>query len=379
MRRFAIWIRLIAVVGFIVPLTATSVLANSAECRDLEARLASVSHGGDRTKLRRYERAIISQRQQLERARNRQANNGCSSFLSSIKPQCGEIRATVAKMERNLLDLERTKNRLAGGDASQEKARIRSEIARKGCGAVKEASGERRTGLFARLFGTRGQDANRNEPAPDEKEQSRPSRSSGLGNYRTLCVRTCDGYFFPIAYASSPQNFDRDTKACMAMCPGTEVELYYHRVPDEETDAMVSAVSGEPYTNMSTAFRYRDPDYQRPKACGCNTPKEFSIVAGEVPVENAAEEVREEAVFLPEPQWRPDPAEDPETRANRESGLTASAVARLLAPEISTREKMPTQIGEADEEKRVRVVGPAFLPDPEAAIDLRAPGRTELR
>jgi hypothetical protein len=30
-------------------------------------------------------------------------------------------------------------------------------------------------------------------------------------------------------------------------------------------------------------------------------------------------------------------------------------------------------------ERKVRVVGPAFLPDQGAAIDLRAPGRTEVR
>lgn len=385
MRRFANFIRLIAVVGFILPFAAFQASASSAECRDLEARLASVSHGGDRTKLRRYERAIISQKQQLERARNRQANNGCSSFLASIKSHCGEIRATVAKMERNLLQLERTKNQLAGGNAPNEKARIRSEMARKRCGATEAAnsSGQPAT-LFARLFGTRGQSA-RTEETQNEQENARSSASSGTGyrrgNHRTLCVRTCDGYFFPIAYASSPQNFDNDTKACMAMCPGTEVELYSHTVPDEETDAMVSTVTGKPYTDLATAFRYRDPDYQRPKTCGCNQPKAFSIIAGEAPDADATDTAMEESqVFLPEPQWRPDPAEDPETRANREGGLTASAVAKLLAPDITVNEVVATAAGDAEaEEKRIRVVGPAFLPDPEAAIDLRAPGRTELR
>ena len=385
MQRFAKFIRLIGAVGFILPLVAFQASANSAECRDLEARLASISHGGDRTKLRRYERAVISQRQQLERARNRQTNNGCSSFLASIKSHCGEIRATVAKMERNLLQLERTKNQLAGGNAPKEQARIRSEMARKRCGATVEAnkSGQPTT-FFARLFGTRGQNAGGQE-APDGKANTRSSTSFGTGyrrgNHRTLCVRTCDGYFFPIAYASSPQNFDNDTKACMAMCPGTEVELYSHTVPDQETDAMVSTVTGRPYTELATAFRYRDPDYQRPKTCGCNQPKAFSIIAGEVPEADAADtETEQTQVFLPEPQWRPDPAEDPETRANREGGLTASAVAKLLAPAISTNEVVATAASNAGaEEKRIRVVGPAFLPDPEAAIDLRAPGRTELR
>ncbi|MBO6541322.1 MAG: DUF2865 domain-containing protein [Rhizobiaceae bacterium] len=388
MQRLAGWIRLVALLGIILPMAATQAAANTAECRNLEARLASVSHGGDRTKMRRYERAIISQRQQLERARNRQKNNGCTSFLSSIKPHCGEIRSTVAKMERNLLNLERTKNQLAGGNAAGEKARIRAEMSRKNCGVSEAAQKQRPTGLFARLFGTRGEGAREDKTEREtrtEKVRSSASSSSSpgssyrRGNHRTLCVRTCDGYFFPIAYASSPQNFDNDTKACMAMCPGTEVELYSHTVPDEETDAMVSTVTGKPYTELATAFRYRDPDYQRPKTCGCNQPKEFSIVAGELPPQDGTDnESGRETVYLPEPQSRPDPAEDPETRANREGGLTASSVAKLLAPEISTPELVATADSET-EEKRIRVVGPTFLPDPEGAIDLRAPGRTELR
>ena len=31
------------------------------------------------------------------------------------------------------------------------------------------------------------------------------------------------------------------------------------------------------------------------------------------------------------------------------------------------------------EEKRIRVVGPVFLPDPEAAVDLQAPDRNPVR
>jgi hypothetical protein len=392
MRQFTTTARLFAVAAIIVALApGAPAIADQSECRNLEASLASVSHGGDRTKLRRYERAIISQKQQLERAQNRQRNAGCTSFLSGIKAHCTDIRATVSRMERNLLDLQRTKNQLAGGDSAREKTRILAALHDNGCrGATAGADDKQKpTGLFARLFGS--DEAPRTEQRiPFESEQasgnrprmSVPGRSVPPGNYRTLCVRTCDGYFFPIAYASSPALFDRDAKACEAMCPGTEVELYYHRVPGEESDAMVSSVSGEPYTDLSVAFKYREPGYVRAKACQCNPPKDFSIIAGDLP-DQTDEDVQEteQAAVPPEPESRPDPAEDPETRANREGGLTASAVAELLAPKIAAKEKdEPIAVQAADDgERRIRVVGPTFLPDPEAAIDLRAPGRTELR
>ena len=392
MRQFTITARLFAVAAFIAALMFDApAIADQSECRNLEASLASVSHGGDRTKLRRYERAIVSQRQQLERAQNRQRNAGCGSFLSGIKPHCGDIRATVSKMERNLLDLQRTKTELAGGDAAREKTRILSALHDNGCRGSTASANDRDkpTGLFARLFGNdeNPRTERRNPVEPEAVTGNRirmsvPGRSIPPGNYRTLCVRTCDGYFFPIAYSSSPALFDRDAKACEAMCPGTEVELYYHRVPGEESDAMVSSVSGEPYTDLSVAFKYREPGYERAKACQCNPPKDFSIIAGDLPDQTDEDvEQTEQTAVLPAPEWRPDPAEDPETRANREGGLTASAVAELLAPRIAAKPKyVPPAVQAVDDgERRIRVVGPTFLPDPEGAIDLRAPGRTELR
>ncbi len=385
MRLSSITARLsVIAVAAAVVVASPQVVAAQSDCRNLEAQLASVSNGGDRTKLRRYERAIISQKQQLERAKNRQQNNGCGSFLASIKPQCGDIRATVAKMERNLLQLQRTKNEIAGGSAKREKARILTAIKKNGCrdATARNEDDNRSKGLFSRLFGSR-ESERKNTIDVEEATTSRNSssgRSAKPGNYRTLCVRTCDGYFFPIAYSSSPKLFDRDSKACQAMCPGTEVELFYHRVPDEETDAMISSVNGEPYTELPMAFRYRDPAYERTKACKCNAPKEFSIIAGDLPEQTEDDEAVEQATILPEPEARPDPAEDPETRANREGGLTASSIAELLAPQIAVVEEEPAmRTLDDDNERRIRVVGPAFLPDPEAAIDLRAPGRTELQ
>jgi len=80
---------------------------------------------------------------------------------------------------------------------------------------------------------------------------------------------------------------------------------------------------------------------------------------------------------VPRPAARPDPAADPETLANLQGGLDAAAIRRLLGaeksgPELTASVGAPTTLPPV-EERRIRVVGPSFLPDPEAAIDLRAP------
>ena len=74
------------------------------------------------------------------------------------------------------------------------------------------------------------------------------------------------------------------------------------------------------------------------------------------------------------PASKPDPGIDPETLANRDGGLDRGAIKRLSAkPVTSPVSALPP------EQRKVRVVGPTFLPDPSAAIDLQAPAPKAVR
>ncbi|RVD49639.1 DUF2865 domain-containing protein, partial [Mesorhizobium sp. M2D.F.Ca.ET.140.01.1.1] len=44
--------------------------------------------------------------------------------------------------------------------------------------------------------------------------------------FRTVCVRTCDGYFFPMSNAASYGDFERDQKNCESSCPGTDMRVF---------------------------------------------------------------------------------------------------------------------------------------------------------
>jgi hypothetical protein len=48
--------------------------------------------------------------------------------------------------------------------------------------------------------------------------------------YRTLCVRLCDGYYFPISHATGQDGFMRDAERCAASC-GSDARLFFHRNP----------------------------------------------------------------------------------------------------------------------------------------------------
>ncbi|MCB1546671.1 MAG: DUF2865 domain-containing protein [Hyphomicrobiaceae bacterium] len=86
--------------------------------------------------------------------------------------------------------------------------------------------------------------------APREREQERP-----LGSYRTLCVRTCDGYYFPISSSSRRQDFYRDADRCRSRC-GDDALLFYQSRTNPDAKSMVD-LRGRAYGSMKFAFRYR--------------------------------------------------------------------------------------------------------------------------
>jgi Protein of unknown function (DUF2865) len=101
-------------------------------------------------------------------------------------------------------------------------------------------------------------------PSRDETNGLRPkgdgANNAERGAYRTLCVRTCDGYYFPISNSTTKNNFMRDQVKCKSTCGG-EARLFTTPVsmsvnPKESLDAMVD-LSGLAYSRLPAAFKYR--------------------------------------------------------------------------------------------------------------------------
>jgi hypothetical protein len=75
------------------------------------------------------------------------------------------------------------------------------------------------------------------------------------GTYRTLCVRLCDGYYFPVSFAVTPERFGRDADVCRSSC-GAQGRLFIYRNPGGIIEDMED-LSGRPYRQLRTAFLYR--------------------------------------------------------------------------------------------------------------------------
>ncbi|MFM1813727.1 MAG: hypothetical protein RLZ98_422 [Pseudomonadota bacterium] len=93
--------------------------------------------------------------------------------------------------------------------------------------------------------------------APGYSPYSSPRQSYrvGGGTYRTMCVRVCDGYFFPINYRTSAGYLYRDADECSARC-GANGRLFYYPSGTADISKAVD-LSGLSYKSMRTAFLYR--------------------------------------------------------------------------------------------------------------------------
>jgi hypothetical protein len=90
------------------------------------------------------------------------------------------------------------------------------------------------------------------ELAPNQGDHQ-PTRTGGT--YKTLCVRLCDGFYFPISYSTSQERFASDAKQCENRCPSRS-RLYVHRNPGGDVNDMVD-MRGRLYRSLPTALLHR--------------------------------------------------------------------------------------------------------------------------
>ena len=94
-------------------------------------------------------------------------------------------------------------------------------------------------------------------PPDRTTESGQPADRSGVvahaGSY-AVCVRTCDGSFFPVSYSGAGSRADSLEEVCRALCPNADVALY--SFPFGGTIDEAESASGEPYANLPNAGKF---------------------------------------------------------------------------------------------------------------------------
>jgi Protein of unknown function (DUF2865) len=324
-------------------------------CVRLESQLAALTQGSAdpvrAEQIKRTEDAIAKQQADLDRTVAQAHKGGCAgqgffAFFSALSPQCGPITSQIQGMRGNLdrmmSDLEQLKNGNTGQEA-QRRALI-GQLAQSNCGAQYTAAANSwggPQGFFDALFGG-GTIVN---PGGD----GAPS-----GTYHTVCVRSCDGYYFPISYSTVPSRFADDARACQRLCPAAEAELYSFRNPGEDMDQAVS-VSGQAYTTLPNAFRYRKEIIA---GCSCRRPGQSWADA----LKNADDSSTLESGDIVVTDQNTKALSQP--KLSGKPGASTSQAGSSVAAPIAASSATAATAGSADSDRNkrtVRVVGPPFL------------------
>jgi hypothetical protein len=320
-------------------------------CQRLEAQLTSIDQGNDdptrADQIRRAEDAVNRQQFQVDQLVAQARRMGCESsggffsIFSNPPPQCGGLNRQIDQQRSALDRLQNSLEQLNGGTAQRaaQRQQVLIALANNGCGPQYRsvALQSQQGGFFDRLFGNNGGGL-----------FSAPSGQMG-GTFRTICVRTCDGYYFPISFATSPDHFRDDEQTCQRMCPAAEVSLYTYHNPGEEVTQAVS-LGGRLYTELPNAFAYRKAINP---ACSCRRPGESwaqalkaignddTVVPGDVVV------TEKNAKTLSQPRTV-------DGKPVRPATIPASAPAQTQPAQAEP---------DTDPSKRtVRTIGPTFLP-----------------
>ena len=343
-------------------------------CVRLESRLTTLDRGmtdparGDQMK--RAEDAVNRQQSELDRMVTQARHMGCEGlgfflFGTGQSSQCGDLNGQIQQARANLDRWMAELQRLQGGgvDRTEQRRALLSALADNDCGPQYRTATPAPThqrGFFDSLFGGPGGAVGAPPVQPESSgspEALQPPEATQASTYRTLCVRTCDGFYFPISFATVTSKFQDDERACQRLCPSAEVTLFTHRNPGEDVSQAVS-LAGKRYTALANAFRYRQ-EYNA--SCSCKRPEQtWAQALG--PTDSTVErgdivvtEERSRGMALPKAN-----ASKSATLGGRLNNPGVTNVAGTDSAEAS----LGTNGAQDDiaDKRPIRTVGPQFLP-----------------
>jgi hypothetical protein len=328
-------------------------------CPRLEAQLATIDRGGgDPAKdeqIRRYQDAAAKQQGELDRVTSQAKRMGCDSsgffsLFSGQSAQCGPVNTQIQQMRANLEQITTSLERLrtgglGGADRDNQRRSVLTALAQNNCGP-QYANAARGPGNFLEsLFGNN----NNNPVTPPGADLGAQS-----GTYRTVCVRSCDGAYFPISFATVPGRFPDDEKTCKALCPAAEATLFSYRNPGEDMNQAVS-ISGQPYSSSPNAFRYRQ---EFNPSCACKAAGQTWSDALKS-IDDKAEAEQQGDIIVTEESAKK-MARPLSKGAATKKGAAATTATAPAPPEASPSAADSTAA--APDNKPIRSVGPTFIP-----------------
>jgi|GEM_PF-244994 len=247
--------------------------AQMIDCTRLQAQIAALDQASA-PRSNPYAAAAQKQRAELDRTAAYGRSLGCDRqqfafFGGAQAPQCPALNARIQQMQANLGQLQSAAGRI-GNSAQRQDLVMRYNAY---CRGTIEAARPQQRGFFENLFGgSQPATAYPRDPmeVPFDEAQPGPEEDqTPHGGSQAVCVKSCDGSFFPLNYSARRGNLDTLADLCKALCPNTETELYT-RAPAGEIQTAVST-DGSPYMDLPNALKYQKSFNP---SCTCRPPGE---------------------------------------------------------------------------------------------------------
>jgi len=243
-------------------LAGTGAQAQYADCARLQAQIAQASAADPASG--RVAAAVQKQRSELDRTVAYAHSIGCDRsgfvFFGPQPPaQCPGINAQIQRMRGNLDQLQ---GQTRGGAAQTLIAQYNAYCRRD------QVARTQPRGFFETLFG------GNSGPQQPEIMAPLPEDEAPRGGSMAVCVKSCDGSFFPVSYSAHRGNLDELNDLCHALCPNAEVTLYTRSLSRDMKSAV--SIGGEPYRDSQNAFRF---EKAVEPSCSCKAPGQSWVQA----------------------------------------------------------------------------------------------------
>ena len=185
-------------------------------------------------------------------------------FFNDTPRQCPDLQRQIKELQNNITAIQNEASRNADPAVESRRASLQAAL-ETNCRTGQPRSAQNNRGsLLELLFGDNSKSMFDNEMPDEPLANGLPTDEKGYG-YRTICVRSCDGFYFPISNNASQRRLNLDADLCHSSCPNAETALYL--VPIGQDAEMAVSVEGRtPYPTTPNAFKYRrgvDP------SCSC--------------------------------------------------------------------------------------------------------------
>jgi hypothetical protein len=274
-------------------------------------------------------------------------------------PQCLKMNDRVEDARRQLSQLQEQRQAMAGGGGNRRRqAELQDAMARSGCGGQVRAPQKRGGGLLD-FFG-----GGREDEQPQEELPQTPVYRSidPNGRYRSVCVRLCDGFFYPISYSTYSSHLAQEADQCQSSC-AAPAELYVYRNPGQEIEQAIS-LNGSAYMDLPVALRFRKEYVQ---GCSCKqveyNPTEIEAANKRAEADAASQPVKGKgkgkvAAKPPAPAPTAAPAQAPADQAAPPAAPAGDQQAPQLNLDVTGSTAPPSPAPEAE----LEVVPPAQTP-----------------